>query len=143
MYSSDSPLLADMYSSYLSSHPGFNVPPGTFSEGASVMPLYINTKNYHYHDAKGGSWETNNARAIGDAVDKGKPGVIVDNVWDEPNSTKALGSPKKIFITFPEGASTVKSRFAKKFDEKSENIMHGIGIGGPAGYVAYQDLSDD
>jgi hypothetical protein len=52
--------------------------------------------------------------------------VIVDNVWDEPNSTYALGKPSKIYITFPEGASTVKSRFAERFDPTSPNMLHGL-----------------
>lgn len=145
LYSTESPLLADMYSSYLSKHPGFKVPEGSFLEGAQVMPLYINTKNYHYFDAKGKHWTEANGKAIEEARNAGKPGVIVDKVWDEPNSTNALGEAKKIFITFQEGLSTVKSRFAKEFNPESKDMLHGIGVGGPAGYISYEavkDLSD-
>jgi hypothetical protein len=138
MYSTASPMLADMYSEYLSHHPGYKVPEGTFKEGAQVMPLYINTKDYHYYDAKGGHWSNENPKAIQQALDAKKKGVVVDNVRDEPNSTTKL-PPKKIFITFPSGAGTVKSRFAKNFDPSSPNILHGIGsaaaIGTAAGYL--------
>jgi len=140
MYSTADPMLADMYAGYLSTHPGIKVPPGEFSAGSQVMPLMINTKDYHYFDAKGAIWQKANPKAIQEAHEAGKKGVIVDNVWDEPNSTTALGKPNKIYITFPSGASTVKSRFAKKFDPSSENIMHGIGTIGigtaAAGYIS-------
>lgn len=138
LYSTSSPMLADMYTDYLSKHPGYKVPEGAFKEGSQVMPLYINTKDYHYYNAKGGHWTTANPEAITQALRAKKKGVIVDNVRDEPNSTGHL-QPKKIFITFPSGASTVKSRFAKDFDPSSPNILHGIGsiagAGTAAGYL--------
>lgn len=143
MYSTAHPMLADMYAGYLNHHPGMKVPEGTFPQGAQVMPLLINTKDYHYFDAKGAIWQEANPKAIIAAKDMGKKGVIVDNVWDEPNSTKALAKPNKVYITFPKGAGTVKSRFAEKFDESSPNIMHGIatvGIGTAAtGYIATEE----
>jgi hypothetical protein len=138
LYSTANPDLADMYASYLDKHPGREVPEGAFGQGATVAPLYINTKDYHYYDAGGGHWQVHNNRAIKEAHAQGKPGVIVDNVWDEPNSTKNLPTPNKIFITFPSGASTVKSKFAAKFDKSSPNMLHSVtGMGGPAtGYVS-------
>jgi len=140
MYSTANPMLADMYAGYLDTHPGIKVPPGKFAIGSQVMPLMINTKDYHYFDAKGEIWQNANSKAIKEARNLGKKGVIVDNVWDEPNSTTALGKPNKIYITFPSGANTVKSRFAKKFDPSSENVMHGIGTIGigtaAAGYIS-------
>lgn len=139
LYSSASPMLADMYSSYLNTHPGYLPVEGAFQEGAQVMPLLINTKDYLYYNAKGGHWASENPKAMEKALKEGKKGVIVDNVWDEPNSTHTL-TPKKIFITFPSGASTVKSRFAEKFDETSKNMLHTIGIGGPAGYIAVNEF---
>lgn len=142
-YSTANPMLADMYAGYLSSHPGIKVPEGVFEEGAQVMPLLINTKNYHYFDAKGEIWQKANKKAIEEAKRQGKKGVIVDNVWDEPNSTTALGKPNKIYITFPEGAGTVKSRFAEKFDESSPNYLHTIGMVGPAGLVAYEVMKEE
>lgn len=142
LYSSNSPLLADMYAGYLSQHPGWQVNPGTFSEGATVAPLLINTKNYHIYDAKGAHWQDANVVAIKQARKEGKDGVIVKNVWDEPNSTKALPSAATVYITFERGASTVKSRFAERFDKSSPNMMHMIpviGVGGAAGYVSMKD----
>lgn len=135
MYSTASPMLADMYANYLSKHPGYKVPEGTFNEGSQVMPLYINTKDYYYYDAKGEHWTKANGEAMKEARKSGKKGVIVDNVRDEPGSTVSL-PPKKIFITFKSGASTVKSRFAKNFDPSSPNILHGIGSVGAAGAAA-------
>jgi hypothetical protein len=139
-YSTSNPMLADMYAGYLDTHPGIKVPEGAFPENSQVLPLMINTKDYHYFDAKGQIWQKANKIAIKEAKQAKKKGVIVDNVWDEPNSTTALGKPNKIYITFPEGASTVKSRFAEKFDPNSPNMMHGIGtigIGTAAtGYVS-------
>lgn len=140
MYSTANPMLADMYAGYLTQHPGIKVPEGTFPHNAQVQPLLINTKDYHYYDAKGEIWQKANKEAIREAKKSGKKGVIVDNVWDEPESTTALGRPNKIYITFPDGATTVKSRFAEKFDPSSPNIMHGIGTIGlgtaATGYVS-------
>jgi len=138
-YSTASPMLADMYAGGLQHHPGIEVPEGTFNESSSVMPLYLDIKDYHYADAKGAHWSSFNPVAIKEAKKLGKKGVIVDNVWDEPGSTHNLSGPQKVVITFPEGASTVKSRFASRFDPSSPNMMQGvgaIGIGGPAGYVS-------
>jgi hypothetical protein len=144
LYSTNSPVLADMYAGYLNKHPGYKVPPGTFSDGAQVMPLRIDTKDYHVYDAKGGSWQEHNAIAVIEAQQQGKPGVIVKNVKDEPNSTHTL-PPKHVFITFPEGAGTVKSAYAKHFDPASPNMMHGIGIAGPLGVLGYgqEPVSND
>jgi len=128
-YSTANPMLADMYADYLSKHPGWHVPGGAFDKGASVAPLLLDTSKYHYYDAAGAHWSSSagNQRGIAQAREKGAPGVIVDNVWDEPSSTHALGTPSKIFITFPSGASTVKSRFAELFDPTSPNMLRNFG----------------
>lgn len=139
MYSSDNVLLADMYTDYLSHHPGWNPKQGAFSEGAAVAPLVIDTRNYHVYDAKGSDWSSANGKAIAEARAAGKPGVIVRNVYDEPNSTHTLGKPNTVYITLEHGASTVKSKFAKSFDPDSRNMLHMIpviGVGGAAGYVS-------
>lgn len=139
LYSSESPMLADMYSSYLSHHPGYKVPENTFGQGASVVPVYINTSKYHVADAEGRVWNEFNSKAIKEAKKKGAPGVVIKNVFDEPNSTFALGKPKTIYITFEEGAGTIKSRFAERFDPKDKNMLKmipAIAVGGSAGYVA-------
>lgn len=134
-YSTANPMLADMYADYLSKHPGWQVPGGAFDKGASVAPLLLDTSKYHYYDAAGAHWSSSagNQRGIQQAREKGAPGVIVDNVWDEPSSTHALGTPSKIFITFPSGASTVKSRFAERFDPTSPDMLKnfaGLAAGG-------------
>jgi hypothetical protein len=146
MYSTADPVLADMYSDYLSHHggPNWQPPEGTFGEGAGVVPLWIDTSKYHFADAQGAHWSNFNWKAIEQAKSAGKPGVIIDNVWDEPNSTHSLSGPRKIFITFAEGLPTVKSKFASKFDPTSPDMMQGIGaigIGGPAGYVSMAEPS--
>lgn len=134
MYSSASPKLADMYSDYMSVHPDST---DYFGEGASAVPLWINTKDYHRVDAQGKSWKQVNYGAISEAREKGAPGVVIDNVWDEPNSTKALGAPQRVFITLPSGAHTVKSKFAAKFDPTSSDMSYGvipaIGLGAGSG----------
>lgn len=145
-YSTGNPMLADMYSDYLSKHPGWQIPSDYFDKGASVAPLLLDTSKYHYYDAQGAHWSSaqGNMRGIQQAKDKGAPGVIVDNVWDEPNSTHALGTPSKVFITFPQGATTVKSRFAQMFDPSDPNMLHGLaglGLGG-AGLAALGSPSE-
>lgn len=142
MYSTADPMLADMYAGGLSSHPGEIVPPGTFMSGSTVAPLWVNPKEYLHTDAGGKNWSEFNWKAIKEAREQGKKGVVINNVWDEPGSTQALGSPKKVFITFPEGLPTVKSKFANKFDPTDPNMLHGaaaIGTGGGAGYAAMSE----
>jgi hypothetical protein len=139
LYSSVSTKLADLYSGYLSKHPGPNPAAGSYPEGASAVPLWIDTSDYLKVDAKGAKWTAFNAKAIQEAKAAGKKGVVIDNVWDEPNSTHVLEGPQKIFITFPNGQSTVKSKFAARFDPKSTDISRSIaavGITGAAGAVA-------
>jgi hypothetical protein len=138
MFSSVSTRLADMYTSYISKHPGTNPQPGAYKEGASVVPMWIDTSDYLLTDAKGKQWTEFNAGAIQQAKAQGKKGVVIDNVVDEPNSTNTLG-PQKIFVTFPDGQSTVKSKFAARFDPTSKDISRGIaavGITGAAGGIA-------
>lgn len=150
MYSTANPDLADMYAGYLAKHPGREIPEGTFQSGATVSPLMINTKDYHYHDAGGGSWGVHNDKAIQEALRQKKKGVIVDNVWDEPSSTRNMDKPNRVFITFPSGAPTVKSKFATKFDPSDPNMLHTkVGAGIPVddqqekaggGGVAYDSM---
>lgn len=140
IYSSDSPRLADMYAGNTYKPPAWNPTGDHFGEGSSVAPLLLNTKDYHVYDAKGGVWQNNNTRAIKEAKALGKPGVVVKNVWDEPDSTKVLGEPKTVYITLPSGAPTVKSRFATKFDPTDPNMLHGaagaaVGTGAAASMV--------
>lgn len=137
MFSSVSPKLADLYSGYLSKHPGAKPAPGSYPEGASAVPLWIDTSDYLHTDAQGAHWTAFNPKAIQEAKAQGKKGVVIDNVWDEPNSTNSLEGPQKIFVTFDK--RTVKSKFAARFDPKSPDISRSIaavGITGAAGAVA-------
>ncbi len=151
MYSTDSPLLAEMYAGWMGKktaapRPIGPIEEGEFSRGAQVMPLLINPKDYHVYDAKGKSWQFVNQPAIEEAHKLGKPGVVMKNVWDEPGSTTHLGTPRTVFITLPKGASTVKSRFAKNFDPSSPDMLNSIaalGIGGAGGYIAMKNIPKD
>lgn len=137
-YSSASPQLADMYAGYHSKWPGEFPKEGVFPEGSSGVPLWLNTNDYHVADAKGAKWTEFNAKAMAEAKEQGKPGVVIHNVWDEPNSTKNLSSPQTIYITFPTGVPTIKSKFAAMFDPKSPDISRALvgGAGlGAAGYA--------
>jgi hypothetical protein len=125
-YSSNSPELADMYAGYLSDWPGANPKELDFPEGASGVPLWINTKDYLVADAGGKMWTKFNASAIKEARQAGHKGVVIHNVWDEPNSTQALNGPKTVYITFPEGLSTVKSKFASQFNALSPNMTKAL-----------------
>lgn len=136
MFSTSDPKLADMYSSWISKHPGEQPAQYAYHEGATAMPLWLNTKNYHVADAQGEIWSRFNYKAIAEAKAQGKPGVVIHNVWDEPNSTQALGEPKTIYITFSEGQQTVKSKFAAMFDPKSKDISKVL-AGATAGGAAY------
>lgn len=126
MFSSNNPKLADMYTSYLTKHPGETPGPNTYQHGATTMPLWINPTDYHVADAEGAMWRDFNWKAIREAKDQGKKGVVIHNVWDEPVSTKALGTPNTVYITFPEGLSTVKSKNAGQFNTSSKDIAKSI-----------------
>lgn len=121
MFSSANPQIADMYTSYLSKHPGDTPAQHAYRDGATVMPLWLDTSNYHTYDAAGKSWAIANERAIKEAKSAGKLGVTIHNVYDEPNSTKSL-SPQTVHITFPEGQTTVKSQNAAMFDPTAKSI---------------------
>lgn len=71
-----------------------------------VMPLKINTENYHVVDAKHKNWHDINQSVIDEAKKLNKDGVVVKNV-NEGDGT----FHKKIFITF--NPSTVRSQFAQ------------------------------
>lgn len=126
LYSTNSPELADMYAGYHDKWPGPTPSEGTFPEGAVGMPLYLNTKDYFITDAGGEKWTEVYEDAINNARKEGKKGVVIHNVWDEPNATKSLGSPKTVYITFPEGMSTAKSKFASEFNPLSPDMTKAL-----------------
>lgn len=151
MYSTDSPLLAEMYAGWLGKKtdaPRAHGPIGEdeFHQGAQVVPLLINPKDYLVYDAGGKNWQWVNQKAIDEAKKQGKPGIIMKNVWDEPSSTTHLGSPKTVYITLPKGAHTVKSKFAKNFDPSSPDMLNSIaavGMVGAAGSIAFRESEPD
>ncbi|TXH10398.1 MAG: hypothetical protein E6R03_15490 [Hyphomicrobiaceae bacterium] len=129
-YSSAEPALAEMYSAGLSTNPalGYTIPQHVTPE---IMPLLLNTQDYHVVDGMRKNWTEANGKAITEALALGKPGVTIHNVFDEPGSTRTLG-PRTIHITFPEGYNTVRSKFAK-FDPAKFNmndLLAGLAGGG-------------
>lgn len=79
-----------------------------YALGSQIMPLKINTKDYHTYDAKGASWKSANAHAIFEAEQLGKKGVTIKNVIDNNGVDRG---PQTVHITLD--PSTVRSRFAK------------------------------
>ena len=133
-YSTKNPILAEQYASGLTRNPsdGYKA-----VEGAQIMPLWINASDYHKVDGAGRQWTEVNRNAITEARHKDMPGVRIDNVWDEFDTTQRLPEPNTIFITLPEGHNTVRSSVAK-FDPKKFNIndllagLAGAGVVGSA-----------
>lgn len=79
-----------------------------YALGSQVMPLKLNTKDYHVYDAKGGTWQAANAHAIFEAEQLGKKGVTIKNVIDNNGVDRG---PQTVNITLD--PSTVRSKFAK------------------------------
>lgn len=133
------PELADMYAGV---YPG-NTPEGwgeMFYNRSSVQPLYLNTQDFHVHDAGGKNWSDTGAnnRGIADARNKGAPGVTIKNVYDEPASTQYLGAPKDIHIAFD--PTKIRSAFAQ-FDPAKlhlNDLLAGLGAGVGGGLLADQ-----
>lgn len=133
-YSSSTPDLANKYADEYRSAQG----------SQQVLPLWIDTRDYHrvnalehypsYEMQGGVPWEVVNSEAVHQAKQKGKKGVVIENVFDEPASTKHL-PPQTIHITFD--PTTVRSKHAQ-FDPKKFNVndllagLAGAGIIGPA-----------
>lgn len=111
-FSAANPELSNMYAQYY--HSGTH---GTQQRMPQSQPLMLDTRDYHVHDAQGFSWDTENAKAISAARKAGKPGVIIKNVQDEPNTSSTTGSsrlkPQTVYVTLPEGMGTARSKFAQ------------------------------
>jgi hypothetical protein len=128
-YSSTSPELASEYAN---------------TSYGSVTPLLLNTKNYHVVDARGEVWAGKGIKIMHDAIDHaintGKDGVIVRNIYDEPaGHTKELGEPKDVYISL--NKATVRSWFAQFDPAKmhlNDLLASGLAIAVPAG-AALQD----
>jgi len=141
-YSSNSPKLADMYAWSAWRHPdqfqakGYGNPnpaqtlAGVHVDNSRHIPLKLKTDNYHSFDAAGQSWTAANHIAIAEAKALGKDGVIIKNVWDEPQGSKVLESPNDVYITF--NPSTARSPFAKFDPAKKDmnNLLAGLAGGG-------------
>ena len=81
----------------------------------NILPLKINTNEYNVVDAQGKTWTTVNQPAIEKAIEEGKKGIVIHNVWDEPDTKGTLSEPKTVFITLD--PTTVRSKFAKFSEE--------------------------
>jgi hypothetical protein len=99
-YSTPNPGLASDYSK------GY-----TFERGPNVTPLKLDTSNYHTVDAKSQTWDAVNQFAINEANQLGKKGVIIKNVYDDPEPSRSSRGPQTVYITLD--PSTVRSKFAK------------------------------
>ena len=124
-YSTQNPKLANLYATEF--HDGMAGKP-------SIMPLLLNTSEYHTVDAKGKSWSQINDKAIKDARAQGKKGVVVQNVFDEPHSTEKLQAPQTVYITLD--MTTARSKSAA-FDptklKLNDLLASGAAILVPAG----------
>lgn len=110
-YSADKPNLANQYTlSHISDTKlrEYGIDPNNYNK--QVLPLRLDTTEYHEFDAKGKNWNEVNQKAIREAKNKGMKGVTVKNVIDNLDDT-INGEPATIHITFD--PSTVRSRFAK------------------------------
>lgn len=130
-YSTPTKPLADMYAGPMPQETSFTQP--------NVMPLRINSSNYHRVDAGGRNWMEVNRQAIRDAKAQGKDGVIIENVYDEPNMSSVnpeseLGYPQTVYITFNPGtvrsanAAFNPSQFGKSGLMLSDTGTPGVGI---------------
>jgi hypothetical protein len=79
-----------------------------YALGSQIMPLKLNTKDYHVFDAKGSNWQYANKHAIFEAEQLGKKGVVLKNVIDNNGVDRG---PQTVYITLD--PSTVRSKFAK------------------------------
>jgi hypothetical protein len=128
-YMAKSPDVASLYAQW---QPGITGVPLYQSPG-KVLPLKVNTKDYHQYDAGGGVWTQHNDKAVAQAKELGKKGVIVRNVIDDPNTVGGnkgtIGKPTDVYIALnPRENPTIKSKFAK-FDPKKyddPNLMTGV-----------------
>lgn len=125
-YSAANPKLAEGYSGYDKDLPMM------LSSGSNLMPLKLDTSNYHTVDAKGKTWDAVNQFAINEANQLGKKGIIVRNVLDDADSHRSIG-PQTVYITLD--PSTVRSKFAK-FDPAK---FHESGLMKASGLPIYSD----
>src|SRR3984957_9330012 len=118
------------------------IPDHTLPEGANVMPLRLNTSNYHEVDAQHSTWTDDGGllmlEALRQAKKHDKDGVIVRNIYDEPaGDTTKLGHSTDVYI--PLKGSTVRSKFAD-FDPSRihlNNLLAGLGGVAVASGVAH------
>jgi hypothetical protein len=122
LYSSDSPALANLYTTYHGPEEGAD---------RSIEKLFLNTDDYLVTDAKGKNWSNFNSYAIQKAKEQGKKGVVIKDVYDEPGGGggigkggakgSRLGKSATVYITFPEGGATRRSASAA-FDESKFHL---------------------
>ena len=78
-----------------------------------------------------------------EGIAQGKKGLVIHNVRDEPSFTKTL-PPSTVYVTFPSGQETMKSKFASKFDPFSKDISRALpfAIGSGAGAAALAGVNE-
>jgi len=83
---------------------------GNYTPGSQILPLKLDTSNYHVYDAKGQYWDNVNHKAIQEALEAGKKGVTIKNVTEEYGDNQ-IRKGATVHISFDPG--TVRSRFAQ------------------------------
>lgn len=145
-WSTDSPELASEYA-------GGNAPlgnnPRVFVQGrgwsplqGNVQPQVLDTSNYHVVDAGGRGIDQVRAAALADARLRGKQGVVIENVYDEPgegggsSAGSKLGKPTTVYATFD--PATRRSRFANFDPSKlgSRDLLAGLAPFGVLGAMS-------
>lgn len=109
-----------------------------YADDKVITPLVLNTKNYHTVDAGQSTWAGNGGivmdKAIRHAIETGKDGVIVRNIYDEPLGATRELPPQDVYISL--NHATVRSWFAKFDPAKmhlNDLLASGLAVAVPAG----------
>lgn len=155
-YTAKHPEVADLYAGTPVEYAKGRKTPGSskeaensqFTSGSYVLPLRLKTSNFHEVDAEGATWsEAGGARmrkAISYAKENGHDGVIVRNIYDEPEGgSQYLGHPTDVYI--PLKGNVVRSRFAN-FDPSKihlNDLLASLGGVAVASGVAHSVVHGD
>jgi hypothetical protein len=83
---------------------------------ARIQHLRLDTRNYLHVDAGGAPWTSVNEAAASEAARRGKHGVVISNVYDNPTGYAKPGqAPHTTYMTFKPGLHTIR-RFQARFN---------------------------
>src|SRR5258708_1333586 len=109
----------------------------------NVKKYFLNTNDYHMFNAQGQSWGAIGNKAIVEATQAGKKGIIVHNVADEPNLTMNQLGPQTTYVVFD--MSTARSESAQ-FDPAKWHLpdlmASGAAIGLASGIPGLTDRAE-